>query len=131
VRHVGLVAHETVFDLLRLSVALVFPSEFEGFGLPPLEAMQCDTPVIASSSASIPEIVGEGGRLLPARDPAAWAAAMQALLDDPGERERWIARGRRNLERFSWERCARETLAVLRAAASASSGAGPPVTSRA
>jgi glycosyltransferase involved in cell wall biosynthesis len=131
VRHVGLIPHRTVFDLLRLAVALVFPSEFEGFGLPPLEAMQCDTPVLASSSASIPEIVGEGGWLLPARDAAAWADAMRTLLTESAERERWVARGRRNLERFSWDRCARDTLAVLRTAASASPRTDPPVTSRA
>lgn len=117
VHHLGFVARHSVYDLMFMAQALVFPSRFEGFGLPVLEAMQCDTPVIAAGCASIPEIAGQGAILLDPDDPAAWADAMLRVCTDEGLREVLIANGRANLERFSWQRCADETLRVLSAAA--------------
>ncbi len=92
--------------------AFVYPSLYEGFGLPPLEAMACGVPVICSNASSLPEVVGEGGILFEPRDVGALAAALTRVLADPGLcaqlRERGLARARK----FSWERAARETLAV-------------------
>jgi glycosyltransferase involved in cell wall biosynthesis len=95
------------------ALALTFPSLYEGFGLPALEAMSCGTPVIASNASSIPEVVGDVGLLLEPYDAAAWAAAVERLTMDD---EAWRDMSRKGLERaagFTWERCARETYAVL------------------
>jgi glycosyltransferase involved in cell wall biosynthesis len=94
--------------------ALVFPSLYEGFGLPPLEALACGTPVIASNRGSLPEIVGEGGLLLEPDDVEGLAAAMQKLLNDDTLREDLRRKGLAHAARFSWEKTARETLAVYR-----------------
>ena len=113
VRHLGYVGRQELLSILTGASAMVFPSRFEGFGLPLLEAMQCGTPVIAAPSASIPEIVGSGGLLVPLDDPTAWAEAMRDVLEKPGQSASLIAAGRQNLERFSWHRCALETRDVL------------------
>lgn len=119
VRHLGFVEHrDEVFDLMRAATALVFPSEFEGFGLPPVEAQRVGTPVIASDRGSIPEVVGDGALLLDAMDTEAWARAMARILDQPALREDLAEKGRRNVARFSWERCAAQTYDVLANAAS-------------
>ncbi len=117
VRHLGFVPRADVFPLMKLARALVFPSTFEGFGLPLLEAMQCDTPVVAARRASIPEVTGDAAELLEPGDSEAWAAAMHRALTDEPWRQRLVTAGRANLDRFSWTRCARETLSVLREAA--------------
>jgi alpha-1,3-rhamnosyl/mannosyltransferase len=96
---------------------LAYPSIYEGFGLPPLEAMACGVPVIASNLSSLPEVVGDAGLLVDPADERAIAEAMRTLLEDP---ERASALARAGLERargFSWRRCAEETLAVYRQAA--------------
>jgi glycosyltransferase involved in cell wall biosynthesis len=94
--------------------ALVFPSLYEGFGLPPLEALACGTPVIASNRGSLPEIVGEGGLLLEPDDVEGLAAAMGKLLNDDTLREDLREKGLAHAAQFSWEKTARETLAVYR-----------------
>jgi glycosyltransferase involved in cell wall biosynthesis len=95
------------------ALALTFPSLFEGFGLPALEAMSCGTPVIASSASSIPEVVGDAGLLLDPHDAAAWAAAVERLVSDSEARRDMSRRGLERAAGFTWERCARETYAVL------------------
>ncbi|MBT9560168.1 MAG: glycosyltransferase family 4 protein [Myxococcales bacterium] len=117
VRHLGLVPHADVFNLLAGADALVFPSRFEGFGLPILEAMHCGTPVLAADAASIPEVAGGGALLLPPTDDRAWAAALERLMGEPALAARLRAAGTQNLQRFSWDRCANETAALLRATA--------------
>ena len=100
--------------LYRCSVGFVYPSLYEGFGMPPLEAMACGAAVIASNRASIPEVVGDAGWLF---DPAArgeMAERMLALLDDATARDRLIARGRERVQRFSWDTMAAQTIAVYR-----------------
>jgi glycosyltransferase involved in cell wall biosynthesis len=94
--------------------ALVFPSLYEGFGLPPLEALACGTPVIASNRGSLPEIVGEGGLLLEPDDVEGLTAAMERLLSDDTLWEDLREKGLAHVARFSWEKTARETLAVYR-----------------
>jgi glycosyltransferase involved in cell wall biosynthesis len=92
--------------------ALCYPSRYEGFGLPPLEAMACGCPVLVSRSSSLPEVVGDAGLLLPPDDSGAWAHALSKLLSAPAVSARWRARGPERAARFSWAQAARETLAV-------------------
>ncbi len=96
------------------AAALTFPSLYEGFGLPPLEAMSCGTPVLASTATSIPEVVGYGGLLLDPHDPTAWADAIQRLISDPGLQAELHRKGLERATHFTWERTARQTLSVLR-----------------
>ena len=92
--------------------ALCYPSRYEGFGLPPLEAMACGCPVLCSRSSSLPEVVGDAGILLPADDPSAWAAALGTLLASPAVLADWRKRGSKRAALFSWEKAAKETLAI-------------------
>jgi len=92
--------------------AFVFPSLYEGFGLPPLEALACGTPVVASNRGSLPEIVGEGGLLLAPDDIEGLVEAMERLLNDEALWEDLRRKGLAHAARFSWERTAREVLAV-------------------
>lgn len=96
--------------LYSAATVLAFLSEYEGFGLPPLEAMACGTPVLASNRSSIPEIVGQAGVLVDPFDEEAVAAALGRLLVDADWREELRERGLARASEFSWERTARETL---------------------
>ena len=91
----------------------MYPSLYEGFGLPPLEAMACGVSTLASDNSSLPEVVGDAGLLVrDYRDPDAWAAALTRLLTDDPLRADLIEKGRARARLFSWERTARETLRV-------------------
>jgi glycosyltransferase involved in cell wall biosynthesis len=90
----------------------VYPSLFEGFGLPPLEAMACGTPVIVSNSSSLPEVVGDAGVKVPPGDVMALAEAMAAILHDPVARADWRERGLGQAAGFSWQAAARQTVRV-------------------
>jgi glycosyltransferase involved in cell wall biosynthesis len=79
--------------------------------------MACGCPVLCSRISSLPEVVGDAGLLLPSNDSDAWATALEKLLGQPNVRARWSARGLERAGEFSWEKTARETLAVYRAAA--------------
>ncbi|MGZ6132846.1 MAG: glycosyltransferase family 4 protein [Myxococcaceae bacterium] len=96
--------------------ALLLPSRHEGFGLPALEAMATGTPVLAASAGSLPEVTGGAAELLDPDDPEAWLAASNALVTTPLLRARWASAGRERARAFTWERCARHTLAVYRSA---------------
>lgn len=89
-----------------------FPSLYEGFGLPVLEAMACGTPVVTSTAGALPEVAGNAARFVDPSNPEMLAALLGELLADPVQRGALAERGRRNAERFTWERCARETFAV-------------------
>jgi glycosyltransferase involved in cell wall biosynthesis len=91
---------------------LVFPSFYEGFGLPPLEAMACGTPVIVSKIKVMPEIVGDAALLVDPHDVEDLAIAMNRLLTDETLREELIVKGHKRADKFSWEKAARETLDV-------------------
>ncbi len=95
------------------ALALTFPSLYEGFGLPPLEAMSCGTPVIASNASSVPEVVGDAGILLDPRDPRQWADAVIELSADEEMRRALSRKGMERVSHFTWERCAGQTLDVL------------------
>jgi len=88
-----------------------YPSVYEGFGLPLLEAMACGTPVIASNITSLPEAVGDAGLLVSPLDTAAWSAALSSLLEDHDRRATLTARGLARARGFSWENTARQTVA--------------------
>jgi glycosyltransferase involved in cell wall biosynthesis len=90
----------------------VFPSLYEGFGLPPLEAMACGTPVVCSSAGSLPEVVGDAALLVPPTDAEALAAAVRQVLTDPDLQNALRQRGVERSRLFSWERTAWATLAV-------------------
>ncbi len=113
VRFTDYVRRDDLPALYSGALALTFPSLYEGFGLPVLEAMSCGTPVIASTASSVPEVVGDAGILLDPHRPDAWAAAVQRLMADPGLRDELSRRGLRRAAQFTWERCARQTWEVL------------------
>lgn len=101
------------------ALALVFPSLYEGFGFPVVEAMRCGTPVIASDTSSLPELVGEAGLLVNPLDVTAIADAMTRLAGDEALRQTLIERGREQAAAFTWERAAEQTLIALQQAAEA------------
>jgi glycosyltransferase involved in cell wall biosynthesis len=115
----GFVPPEELPRWYQAATVFVYPSLYEGFGLPPLEALACGTPVIASNTSAIPEVVGDAGLLVDPRDEAALAAALRALLADPARRAALRAAGLARAARFSWARVARETRAVYAALAPA------------
>ncbi len=91
-----------------------FPSTYEGFGLPPLEAMASGVPTIASHATSLPEVVGDGGVLLPPDDADLWSRTIERLLDSSQERAVLAERGLARAATFSWRTTALETAAVYR-----------------
>jgi glycosyltransferase involved in cell wall biosynthesis len=95
--------------LYNLASVAVMPSLYEGFGLPALEAMACGTALVATSAGSLPEVVGPGGRLVPAGDPDRLAEALLALLGDDRERASLVAAGLARAEQFDWARTAART----------------------
>ena len=98
--------------LYRCSVAFVYPSLYEGFGIPPLEAMACGAVVIAANSSSIPEVVGDAGILFEPKAIEDLADILLELLDSPSQRERLISRGYTHHKQFSWDKTAAQTVGV-------------------
>ncbi|MDV2502428.1 MAG: glycosyltransferase family 1 protein [bacterium] len=117
VRYVGHVSREDLRALYASADAMVYPSLYEGFGLPPLEAMACGTPVVAASTSSLPEVLGSAGILVDPQDTEAWAEAIEKILIDTSLRDRLVALGLERVSLFTWERTARQTLAVYQEAA--------------
>ena len=116
------VSEEDKPALLSGATAFVFPSLYEGFGLPTLEAMACGTPVIASNRSSLPEVVGEGGILVEPTDVEALAEAMGVLWIDDTLRAELRQRALAQADKFSWKQTAQETLAVYRKATGGRNG---------
>jgi glycosyltransferase involved in cell wall biosynthesis len=100
--------------LYRHAVALVYPSLYEGFGIPPLEAMACQTAVIASDRSSIPEVVGDAALLVDPESEDELAEAMISLLEDRSQREELIRRGREREKLFSWDKMTAEIYEIYR-----------------
>jgi glycosyltransferase involved in cell wall biosynthesis len=103
-RRLGLVSRGDLAGLYESAEALAWPSRFEGFGAPVLEAMGAGCPVVASAATAIPEVVGDAGLLLSPDDTAGWTAALDRILSDPGLREDLVRRGRARAAEFSWKR---------------------------
>ena len=111
VENASLVSTAELAGLYRRAAAMVFPSLYEGFGQPPLEAMACGCPVACSNVASLPEVVGDAARLFDPHDPSAIAAAIRDVLGSPAE---WSARGIARAAGFSWDAVAHAHDAVYR-----------------
>jgi len=95
--------------LYRCSLAFVYPSLYEGFGIPPLEAMSCGTPVVASNRASIPEVVGDAGILFEPEAVGDLADILLSLVENPVERDRAIQKGFQRSKQFSWQKTITQT----------------------
>jgi glycosyltransferase involved in cell wall biosynthesis len=117
VRLLDYVADEDLAGLYSGALAFVFPSLYEGFGFPVLEAMACGAPVICSNTSSLPEVAGEAALLIDPTDTPALVAALRRVIAEPGLRAALVARGYEQAKRFSWAKAAGETLAVLEEAA--------------
>ncbi len=114
VRFLGPVDDGDLPALYSGALAFAFPSLYEGFGLPVLEAMACGTPVVTSATSSLPEVTGDAGLLVDPRSTDALAAALARLCDDESLRADLSARGRARASRFSWSRTARAHLDLYR-----------------
>lgn len=111
-RLVGHVDQEELDALYQMADCLLFTSSYEGFGLPPLEAMAAGTPVAAFNNSSLPEVVGDAGLLIADGDAGAMADAVGTVLGDSAERERRGRLGRERAAGFTWDRAAQSTLKV-------------------
>ena len=103
---IGYVDDDDLSPLFSGAFCTVYPSIYEGFGLPPLEAMQCGCPVITGDNSSLPEVVGDAGIMVDVSRPDALKQALKRLYDNPSEREKLIRRGLERAKRFSWEAAA-------------------------
>ena len=103
----GYVTRERLRDLYRRARVFVYPSHYEGFGLPPLEAMASGTPVITSNQSSLPEIVGDAAVLVDPYEPDAIYGAMRRVLTEPALAQSLSERGLARVKEFSWARSVR------------------------
>lgn len=110
--YTGYLSPDDAYSLMAYAGAFTFPSRFEGFGIPVLEAQALDVPVICSAAGALPEVAGEGALYMD-NSQAGLASILTELMEGRIHKEALIERGRANLERFSWERCADEVWATL------------------
>jgi len=116
IRRLGRIPRRDLDALIDSATALAFPSSYEGFGIPVLEAMSRRCPVIASTATALPEVVGDAGLLVDPYDTDGWVAAMRLLLDDPIERAELAERGYERAGEFSWQRSSEALTAAYDAA---------------
>lgn len=110
----GYVPDHDLAAIYSAATAFVYMSLYEGFGLPPLEAMQCDTPVITSNVSSLPEVVGDAGIMVSPHDVSAISTAMLKLCRDSDLRRNLAAAGRERARQYTWDKCAADTLRAYR-----------------
>ncbi|MGI5992708.1 MAG: glycosyltransferase family 4 protein [Methanosarcina sp.] len=110
----GYVSESELAEIYNAVDLFVFPSLYEGFGMPPLEAMACGTPVITSNTSSLPEVVGDAAIVVDPYDANKLVEEMYQLLTDDGLKEEMIRKGLRRSKMFSWDKSARETLRVYK-----------------
>lgn len=115
----GFVTDDDLVALYSATSCLVFPSLNEGFGLPPLEAMACGAPVVASNRSSVPEVVGDAGILVDATDPDDIADGIERVLLSPDTAADYRVRGLERVRQFTWDRCAELTVTAYREAIAA------------
>ena len=118
VRRLGYVTGADRAALIAGAALLAYPSRYEGFGFPPLEAMQAGIPVVASNAGALPEVLGDSALLPDPNDVDGLAEALTQLLNRPDERAELIARGQRRADRYRWDRAAPEFVATYRRLAS-------------
>lgn len=118
IEYYGYVSDSHLAKLYRCSVAFVYPSLYEGFGIPPLEAMSCGTAVIASNCSSIPEVVGDAGLLFEPNAINDLADILLLLLNSSTERDRLIQKGYQRTQAFSWDKTAAQTINVYQSVGS-------------
>ena len=118
VRFLGHVSEEEKAHLYGAALCFAFPSLYEGFGLPPLEAMACGTPVVCADASSLPEVVGDAALTAPPGDVEAWRRALVRLWEDGDLRRDLRERGLARASLFTWEKTARETAEVYEECAS-------------
>jgi glycosyltransferase involved in cell wall biosynthesis len=116
----GFVADADLPALYSAARVLAYPSIYEGFGLPMLEAMACGTPVVTSTASCMPEVAGDAALLVPPTDVDALAAALDRALTDEALRADLIAKGRARARQFSWAKSARQLLGIYHAVCAAS-----------
>lgn len=114
VRKLGYLERDELSDVLASAKLFIFPSLYEGFGIPVLEAMACGVPVISSNAACLPEIGGDAARYVDPSDQIGMSALMAELIDDENECQRLIASGIERVKLFSWEKCAAITADAYR-----------------
>ncbi|MEF9953396.1 glycosyltransferase family 4 protein [Clostridium sp.] len=114
IQFTGYVPHEDLPLFYNACETFIYPSLYEGFGLPPLEAMSCRCPVITSNISSIPEIVGDGAYLINPRSIEELTTAIEKMVDDTALRSSYIEKGFTRSAEFSWEKTAKETLEVYK-----------------
>ncbi|WP_272819269.1 glycosyltransferase family 4 protein [Scytonema hofmannii] len=114
----GYVADEDLAAVYSGAIAFVYPSFYEGFGLPPLEAMQCGVPVITSNTSSLPEVVGDAGIMLDPKDSDGLCQSLFELYHQPGLRQSMSHKSLEQAKKFSWEKCTQQTLAAYKTALS-------------
>lgn len=100
--------------LYKGASAFIYPSKYEGFGIPPLEAMSLGCPVVCSNTSSIPEVVGDAGAYFDPHDVSSMRQAIESVLHSPARRSELVGLGADRVHAFSWDRCATETLAIYR-----------------
>lgn len=120
VRTLGYLERADLATVTAGALAMVYPSLYEGFGLPPLEAMGCAVPAITSNVSSLPEVVGDTGLTMDPLDIDALARAMELLASDPVLRAALASKAQARATQFTWSRCASETAAAYRVAAATS-----------
>lgn len=114
IRQLGYVADEEVAQLMSQAIAYLFPSWYEGFGIPNLEAMAAGTVLVSSDIPAHREVVGDAGLLVPPEEPEAWAHALERIVKDGTLRTGLIAKGAERIKQFSWQKTAERTWEVLK-----------------
>lgn len=114
VKWLGQLPRERMPDLIATAAAVVYPSFYEGFGFPPLEAMAAGSPVIASNASCLPEVLDDAAILVDPTDGRAFAEGLEAVLSNREVRARLVAAGRERARLFTWQRCAEQTLEAYR-----------------
>jgi glycosyltransferase involved in cell wall biosynthesis len=114
--HVGTPGDDDLLGWYRRAAVFAYPSRYEGFGLPPLEAMACATPVLASTAGSVPEVTGSAVPLLDVDDAVGWREAIRRVLDEPAHAAELGSRGVARAAQFTWARTALGTVAAYRRA---------------
>lgn len=113
IKLIDYISPEEKFAFYKLAKLFVYPSFYEGFGFPPLEAAAAGTPVIISTNSSLPEIIGEAALMVDPNNPAEMAKVMAECLADENLRAALIEKGKKQAEKFNWQGCAEETLKIF------------------